>query len=516
MTDTGGTVPTRPTVAADMGREHVRGSTLLVVGRIASLVFTVATQVLIVRALTKGEYGAFAYALALAAAGRTLLSLGQGKILSRFMAQYEEQRDYPRMFGAMLLAAGTILVTSTILVVALFVAQDALVGTAVDDRAAIDLLLILAFLAPLEALDQVFVSIFAVFSKPRAIFVRKYLFTPGLRLVVVLVLVLTGASVTFLAVGYLAAQVVGFFVYIALLVTVLRDRGLLQHLRWRGMTMPFRAVFALSLPLITGELVFLAMNTGSVVMLGYFRSVEEVASYRAVFPSATLNKFIFTNFETLFLPLAARLFARGDHAGLRRTYWQTAVLLAVFTFPVFAMTGPFASATTETLFGARYADASVVLALLSVGYYVNIALGFNTFTLQVYGRVRFLVVSNIVVIIVSLGLGLLLVPRWGALGVGVANGTSLVFQNVITQIALRRTLGTAFIDRTYLRCYAIIVVVAAALWGLDVLLSPGLVVSLVLASAASLLVLLLNRRVLDLTDTFPELRRVPVLGRLLR
>lgn len=505
-----------PTAVADMGRDHVRGSTLLVGGRIASMVFTVLTQVLIVRALTKAEYGAFAYALALAAAGRTLLSLGQGKMLSRFMALYEEQRDYGRMFGAMALAAGTIMITSTALLVVLFLSQDALVGAAVDDRAAVQLLLILAFMAPLEALDQVFVSLFAVFSRPKAIFFRKYLFTPALRLVVVLVLVATGASVTFLAVGYLAAQVVGLLVYISLLVTVLRERGLLVHLRLRGLTFPFKAVFAFSLPMITGELVYLAMNTGSVVILGIYHSVEDVADYRAVFPAATLNKFVFSSFVTLFLPLAARLFARNDHDGVRRTYWQTALFLAVFTFPVFAMTGPFASATTQTLFGERYSDASAILALLSLGYYINIALGFNAYTLQVYGRIRFLLVSNVVIIAISLGLTLLLVPRLGALGVGISNCLTLVIQNVITQFALRSTIGTAFIDRSYLRCYLIIALVSGVLWGVDVLASPGLPASLFAAAVGSLVVLLSNRRALNLLDTFPELRRVPVLRRVLR
>ena len=56
------------------------------------------------------DFGAFGYALALAAAGRTLLSLGQGKLLSRFMAKYEEERDFDRMFGSMFLAVGTIVV----------------------------------------------------------------------------------------------------------------------------------------------------------------------------------------------------------------------------------------------------------------------------------------------------------------------------------------------------------------------------------------------------------------------
>lgn len=504
---------TDPVLAADMGREHVRGSTLLVLGRVAATVFSVATQVLIVRALTKSDYGGFAYALAIAAAGRTLLSLGQGKLLSRFMALYEEERDYGRMFGSLFLAAATIAATSTVLIGVLFVVSDQLVGSLVGDSRAVSLLLILAFLAPLEALDQVFVSLFAVFSKPRTIFFRKYLFTPVLRLLVVLVLVLTGASVTYLAIGYLAAQVVGLFVYIGLLVQVLRERGLLRYLRLRRITLPFRAVFAFSLPLISGELVYLSMNTGSVVLLGYFQSVEDVANYRAVFPSATLNKFIFTSFVTLFLPLAARLFARKDHVGLRDSYWHTAVFLAVFTFPVFALTGPFARTTTEALFGERYASASAVLALLAVGYYVNVALGFNMFVLQIYGRIRFLVIANIAVAVLSLALGFLLVPGLGALGVGISGCVTLVVQNIANQLALRSTIDTAFIDRAYLRCYLVIAVVAAALWGFEAVASPGLLASLLAAAAGSALVLILNRRSLDLAQTFPELLRIPLLGR---
>ena len=499
-----------------MGREHVRGSTLLVVGRVASMVFTVATQILIVRVLTKTEYGGFAYALAMASAARTLLSLGQGRLLSRFMAMYEEQRDYSRMFGCMVLAGGTIAATSTLLIAALFIVQDRLVGTAVDDPAAVDLLLVLAFLAPLEALDQVFVSLFAVFSKPQAIFFRKYLFTPALRLGVVLLLVLTGASVMFLAVGYLAAQVVGLAVYMALLARVLRERNLLQHFRLRGLSMPFRAVFSFSLPLATGELVYLSMNTGSVVLLGYFQSLEDVANYRAVFPSATLNKFIFSSFVTLFLPMAARLFTRRDNEGMRDSYWHTAVFLAVFTYPVFALTGPFAPATTQAMFGVRYADASGVLALLSLGYYVNSALGFNTYTLQVYGRIRFLVVANIVMAVTNIVLGLLLVPWLGAIGVAIANCGTLVLQNVVQQLALRSTIGTAFVERPYLRCYLIIAGVTLVLWGFERAVRPGLVISIGAAAVGSCVVLFLNMRRLQLADTFPELRRIPLLGRWIR
>ena len=59
-----GTGPRAP--GAD-GRAHVRGSVLLVLGRVLSLFIGMATTVILVRALSKAEYGAFEYALTLTA-----------------------------------------------------------------------------------------------------------------------------------------------------------------------------------------------------------------------------------------------------------------------------------------------------------------------------------------------------------------------------------------------------------------------------------------------------------------
>ena len=510
-----GLVGAEPDGAASMGRRHVRGSALLLVGRMTSLLFTVATQVVVVRALTKEEFGAFAYALALAAAGRTLLSLGQGRLLSRFMSMYEEQRDYERMFGAIVLAVGTILVTSTVLVLLIYGFQSSLVGSAVKDPRAFSVLLVLVFLAPLEALDQVFVSIFAVFSKPRSIFFRKYVLTPGLRLLVVVALAVSGASVMFLAIGYVATGVFGIVIYVLLLGTVLRQRDL-HPFRMRSISTPYRAVFAFSFPLLTGDLVYLSMNSGSVIQLGHFGTSADVASYRAVFPAARLNQVVFGVFVTMFLPMAARLFARGDHAGMRRSYWQTAVFLAVFTFPVFALTGPFSPATTTALFGERYAESSTVLALLAIGYYVNVMLGFNAYTLQVYGKIRYLVGVNVVVAVLNIALGFMLVPTLAAAGVAIANCVTLVVQNVLNQIALRGSLHTGFIDRSFLRCYVIIAVCTALMWGLQVTFHPGLILSVAVAAAGSLVVLLANKRVLDLPTIFPEILQIPLARRLLQ
>ena len=506
-------------VAAEPGvgdsRGHVRGSALLVLGRVIALALGLVTQVIIVRTLTKVEFGGFAYALAIAAAARILLSLGQGRLLSRFMATYEEQRDYARMFGAMFLAVGTIFVTSVLCIGAMFLFSDQLIGSVVEGDEAVDLVLILILLSPLEALDQVFVSLFAVFTKPRTIFFRKHLLGPGLRLVVVLCLVVTGASVEFLAVGYVLAALVGVALYLGLLVKVLRERGLLQELRPRQIVVPFRSVFEFSFPLITGELALLSMTVGGVVVLGWYHSIEEVANFRAVFSAARLNTAITASFATLFLPVIARLHARGDIDGLRRTYWHTAAFVAVFSFPIFALTGPLAPLTTNVLFGERYADAAPVLAWLAIGYYVNVMLGFNAYALQVCGRLRYLVGVNVFIALSNIGLCVLLAPPFAAAGVAAASCVALVGQNLLNQWRMRGELRSRFIDDECRLAYATIAVCAVALWVFQVVVDPGILVGAVSVAVTSAIVLIGSRQALQLVGTFPELARIPLVGRLL-
>ena len=492
-----------------MRRTQVRGSALLVLGRILTLLLTTVTQIVVVRALTMSDFGAFSYALALAAAGRTVLSLGQGRLLSRFMAKYEEQRDYDSMFGAIVLAVGTIVVTGLIGLGLLLLFPNQLLDT--HDPATVQVVLILVLLAPLEALDQVFISIFAAFSAPGAIFFRKYLFTPALRLGVVLLLAATGSSVTFLAIGYVAAGIVGLAVNIAVFFQVLRQRGLLVELRPRHIRIPFRAVFSFSTPLITGEVLQLSLVVGGVVILAHYHPAEEVATYRAVFNPARLNTAVLGAFVPLFLPLAARLFERRDMVSLRKAYWHTGALVAVLTFPIFALTGPLAHDLTELLFGERYSESALILALLSIGYYFSTALGFNAYTLQVCERLRFLVGVNILATTITLGLSLLLVPRYGAVAVAIANLASLVVQNVINQLGLRRSLRTGFIDRGCLRCYLVILACGAALWVFQWSLRPVLLIGLVAAALTSLVVLVASRSAIELDENFPELKKVPVL-----
>jgi O-antigen/teichoic acid export membrane protein len=497
-----------------MGRQSLRGSMLLLAGRLTSMVFTVATQVVMVRALSKEDYGVFAYAFALMAAGRILLSLGQGRLLSRFMSKYDEEQDYPRMFGSVLIAVGTIVVTSTVLLGGLAFLAEPLVGATFDEPNATDVLLVLMFLAPLEALDQVFVSLFAVFSRPTAIFFRKYLLTPSLRLGVVVLIAVSGGSVEQMALGYVLTSAFGIAIYMGLLIRVMRERDMIRHLREDGVKLPFKAVFSFSFPTLTQELVFLATHLGTVMVLGAWSGARAVAEFRAVLPAARLNQAVYQTFITLFLPMSARLHTRGDHDGVRETYWQTAHFMAVATFPVLVMTTVFAEATTVTLFGERYASSSTVLMIMAVGYYVSVSLGFNSYVLQIYGRLRYLMLSNVGVAVASIALAFLLIPRYGAVGAALTNASTLAGQNLVNQGVLLTTLKRGGSAAAYARPYLVVAGMLIALVAVELLFRPGIVAAITVAAIASLTVLRLTRDQIQLTKTLPMLKRIPGIQRL--
>jgi O-antigen/teichoic acid export membrane protein len=486
---------------------QIRGSSLLLVGRLTSIAITLLTQVLIVRHLSTTEFGAFSLAYAVAGMAQVVVTLGLHRGATRYVAMYDEQGAFPKLLGTILLYVAVVLGLGACCVLLVWLVPQAVTGTGLVDPAATGLLLILIFLAPIDALDDMVLNMFAVFAAPRAIFVRRYVLAPALRLIVAVVLVAANGNATQLAVGYVLASVLGVALYGALFVRLLQERGLLRELRQVRPEIPAREVLGFSIPLLSNDAVWLLINTVPLLLLTAFVGLEDVAAFQVVKPLAALNLLVSSNFVVLFLPVATRLVTRNNHDGLVELYWRTAIWIAVMTFPVFAATVAVAGPLTELLFGERYAASGTYLAIMSVGYYVNAALGFNAVTLSAAGRLRSVVSVNLATVVISLIAGLLLIAPLGALGAAISVCLTLLVQNALLQLQLRRRMGIPLLYRPAVETYAVIGVATAVVWILEEALG-GPLVGIALVAIASLAVLALTHRALRIDDTFPEIRRL--------
>lgn len=495
---------------------QIRGSTLLVSGQLLSLGLNFASQVLIVRALSTYDFGVWGHAIALVAFWKTFAPLGLDEAIARFVPIYHEEGNAPKVIGALALCLIVVFATSTLAIGALWLFPDSIAGAVNGGVPFHAIVFVVALLIPIESIDVLITNLFACFARPKAIFFRRHVLGPGLRLTVVLLLVLFKADVMFLAIGYLAASAAGVLIFATLLVFELKAHGLLTRENLLGMEMPGRELLKFSIPLMTTDIVSAVNGSVLVLVLARYSGLEAVALYRAVLPVAMLNKTVMTGFGTLYVPAASRLLARGENAAVNSLYWHTAAWLAALSFPVFAFTFSCAGPLVTLLYGERYAAAGVLLTLMSLGYYVNVATGFNGATLKVYGRVPQFTTINLAAAAIAVILALVLVPRFGALGAAISSCTAMITHNFMKQVGLRLTSGVNVIERSCMPLYGEIAAASVALLLMQVVLHPPQVVSFALAAVASTIVLLRARQTLKLAETFPEARRVPVLGWLVR
>jgi O-antigen/teichoic acid export membrane protein len=233
-----------------------------------------------------------------------------------------------------------------------------------------------------------------------------------------------------------------------------------------------------------------------------------VAEFQAVFPVAALNLLIMQSLRFLYTPFASRLFARHDTEGINQLYSQTTAWITIITFPIFAVCVFLSGPVTEALFGARYSDASTVLAILAVGFYFNSAMGLNLYTLNVFARVGIVAAVNTVVAALALVLYFTLIPSYGALGAAIASSATVIVYNVLNQTGLVMSTGVGRFRGPHVQVYVAVAIVGAILLGVRMVTSSvWILLPLIVISGLGLL--RWSRDLLAIADIFPELTRVP-------
>ena len=485
--------------------QHLRGSSLLLAGRFIALALGLATEVALVRLLPKHDYGTLALALALIGIGATLASLGLDKTAGRFIPLYEERGQIDMVIGSVAMIVLTVGAVATLLAAGLHAFSDAIPASVVGPGTPIDVVLIMAALIPAYALISVALNLLTIFARPSQIFVRRYVAAPGIELVAVLAALVLSADVRLVAAAYVVAAVATLAVYAAAVARSLSERGLAKELSWAAVMATGREMLPFALPLMSTDLVFVLRSALLVVVLQAFSGPIQVAEYRAVMPVAQQNMIVLQTFTFLFLPAAARVYARGDHAGVRDLYWRSALWITLMTYPIFLGSFALAQPVTELLFGERYATSAPIMSILAVGFFANAAVGLNGFTLRIYGRVRYIVIADLSSAVIGIVMSVGLIHVAGAAGAAIGFSATLIAQNAFYQTGLWRI---GLLDRSdigALNVYATLLLAAVGLLLFQTATSAPLPIGATMVVIIGLAVVYRYRGLLRVTDVFPEL-----------
>jgi O-antigen/teichoic acid export membrane protein len=495
---------------------HIRGSVVLVLGRVLAIILNFVVQVLTVRYLSKADYGTLAYALAISNMLAVALALGMNKSASRFLAVYLQDRDHARFWGAICVIFGSILLISLVALSGLYwFVKFGYLGRSFSAQAEL-VLLLCAWLSLANAVDSVFIAIFAVMAKPSAIFFRRYLLAPSTKLAAALAVIACSGGVIAFTVGQLIAGILGVVLCLILFKQLIQEDNELAQAFHRRFRYPTRELLTHSLSIMGGDVAFMMRVALVPVVLGVYYAAEDVANFLAVQPIAKLTEFVLVTFAIQFVPQAARLAESRQTQQLQRLYEHSLAWITVLSFPIFAACFIGSESIPTVLFGAEYANASAILQWLSLAFFAYASFGTTQRLLRATCSISVMLISDISTTIISVISVIYLTITYSAVGGAVAVFITFALQSAIniwlvrnyTSInPLRPICWTPFFTGVFICCFAN--------WGANQLGGHPIVDVCATILAVGLMTLCYIDN-LQISEVVPELRKIPLLRKFAR
>lgn len=189
-------------------------------------------------------------------------------------------------------------------------------------------------------------------------------------------------------------------------------------------------------------------NQADIIMLGWFTDSGEVGVYRVAAQGATLVAFSLQAVNGVVAPQFSRLHAQGDIERLQQLVTSSARIILAGALPMavaFMLAG---GLIVELIFGSKYVNAHIPLAILAAGQLINAGFGSVGFLLNMTGHESITARLLWQTAALNIILNLLLIPFFELPGAAAASAFSLALWNILLYRQVRNQLG---ISSTFLR-----------------------------------------------------------------
>jgi len=199
----------------------------------------------------------------------------------------------------------------------------------------------------------------------------------------------------------------------------------------------FRAV--LPLALLSG-MQMINQHT-DILMLGMFRTAEDVGIYRVVVQGGVLVVFGLQAVNLVVAPHFARLHSLGDKVTLQRLATLSARASLAIALPAVLAFVFYGEAILHWVFGSAFAAGHTALAIIALGQLVNAGIGPVGFLLNMTGHERDTARGVAIAAGCNVILNLILIPPLGMNGAALATALTLCIWNGLLWRDARRRLG---------------------------------------------------------------------------
>jgi len=289
----------------------------------------------------------------------------------------------------------------------------------------VPLLRLTSLIVPFLTLSNIIAAATRGFKKMQYMVVAQDISHPLIRLILVVVLAILGLNTARALAAYgLTAAIVS----VLLLYFLNRLFSLKRPLRTARRET--KEILRFSLPIYLSGLIGTFGGNVQAVLLGALNTVTTVGIFTAASQVNLIGKMFHRSIVTASMPIVSGLYERGEQDQLGRFYqamtkWTLAANLPLFLilllFPV-----PILS-----ILGQSFVGGATALTILAWGNLVNAGTGICGVLLDMSGNTRLKLLNSTVLLALTLGLNILLIPRWGLVGAAVTASAAAVIVNLL-------------------------------------------------------------------------------------
>jgi O-antigen/teichoic acid export membrane protein len=422
-------------------------------------------SILLARGLGTEEYGRYSFLMWFLSLAALLVNLGLGEMTRRYVAEAVGRGDKEAPTGiiqlVLVIRVGVTLLVSLIIIVI----SGYLTQVFHEVNSGTYFILIAVALLP-NTVDLVLSSIFTGFQKYEYGAYIGLLMSP-LRLVGIIVMLALGYGVKEIIMMTTVVWFIGMIVGFLVLGRLMPLRALVSKSRLEPALRKSALKYSSALMGIQGVNYFL-WSQAEVLFLGLYTTVESIAFYNLAFkiPQMTINLIPFV-FGRVLLPTIAEQFGKGEISKVRAIYITSARYLMMLTFPLVAGGIALASPIIHTFYGAQYEQSIVLMQIVFIPFSLMGLIHASTSVIYGINKPSFILKTGIVVIIVSIGLYLWMIPRYGVMGAAIASSVPRIIVFPIYNYYVSKKIGVHWPVGDSVRVILAAVIMGAVVFGIQ-------------------------------------------------
>ncbi|SCF26393.1 Membrane protein involved in the export of O-antigen and teichoic acid [Micromonospora viridifaciens] len=275
----------------------------------------------------------------------------------------------------------------------------------------------------------------------------QYVLLPAARPALVLAAVAAGAGVAGAFAGWLAPVLLAGLVGAALLV---RPLGLAAGAALRPVGQDWRTVWGFALPRAASAAIDASSMWLTVLLTAALAGQAEAGVIGAVGRYALAGLLVMQGLRVAVAPQLSRLLGQSRSAEAAMVYQRITSWTIALSWPGYLLLAIFAPGFLR-LFGAGFTAGASAMGVLAAAMMVNSGTGIVQTLLLMSGRSGRHLLAAATGLVLQVGLALVLIPPYGALGAALAWAAGIVLENVIASVAARRVVGEPLLTGEVLR-----------------------------------------------------------------